>query len=294
MVPYNSKFWTVPPEQMTCGWLDGFVPVPSLPQLIEGTVDENKRTFGYNAHFWYPKKGGINQLPRALAQQVKRLHLSSPIIEISPLRKEVKTKRGDTVRYDTLISTVPLPELPSMIKGIPEAVRKAIKKLKWNSIFNLNLAIDKNDFHGRHWVYFPDKEVSFFRVGFFHNFSADAVPKGKSSVYAEVSYSKELPLDKTAITGRIFENLKEVGILTQGAGVLFQDINDIRYGYPIYDKNYQNAKDVIFRYLMGYNIIPSGRYGSWRYMSMEDVLWEGKLIADSSHKTHKNILYKHT
>src|SRR4030042_5019858 len=34
MVPYNTKFWTMPPQELTCEWLDGFFLVPSLCQLI--------------------------------------------------------------------------------------------------------------------------------------------------------------------------------------------------------------------------------------------------------------------
>ena len=42
MIPYNSKFWTVPPENLNCDWLEGFIPIPSLSQLIEGTIQEGK------------------------------------------------------------------------------------------------------------------------------------------------------------------------------------------------------------------------------------------------------------
>lgn len=38
MIPYNTKFWTLPPDKLTCGWLDGFIPVPSLDQLVKGAV----------------------------------------------------------------------------------------------------------------------------------------------------------------------------------------------------------------------------------------------------------------
>jgi len=47
MVPYNTKFWTVPPEELTCEWLDGFIPVPSLKQVIEGALKDRRKQFGY-------------------------------------------------------------------------------------------------------------------------------------------------------------------------------------------------------------------------------------------------------
>lgn len=280
MVPYNAKFWTLHPEKMSCAWLDGFIPVPSLDQLIEGTIRENKRTLGYNAHFWYPKKGGINQLALAFARGIKNIQTNCRVAGIDTAAKRIKTSRGETLEYDHLISTIPLPEFPCLAGGVPSPAASLFKRLRWNSVFNLNLGIDKNDDSGRHWVYFPEKELSFFRAGFFHNFSASLAPAGKSSLYTEVSYSRDYPLDKTAITGRIIRDLKKTGIVAKNDKIIFKDINDIKYGYPICDSRYLQVRDAITDFLKRDRIIPVGRYGSWRYMSMEEVIMDGKAAAD--------------
>lgn len=280
MVPYNTKFWTVSPKELTCEWLDGFIPVPSLNQIIKGTIEESKRLFGYNAHFWYPKIGGINQLPLALASSIKNIHTNCKIVEINLDKKEIKMASGNKERFDCLISTIPLPEMSGLIKKLPSEINASFKRLRWNSIFNLNLGIDRKDSSGRHWVYFPQEEICFFRAGFPHNFSSSLVPLDKSSLYVEVSYSKDKPIDKSGIVLRIKKDLRKVGILTQDDRICSQDINDIKYGYPIYDQNYQQARGEIVKYLRQNNIVPCGRYGSWRYMSMEDVILDGKAIAD--------------
>ncbi|MBL7196822.1 MAG: FAD-dependent oxidoreductase [Candidatus Omnitrophica bacterium] len=281
MVPYNSKFWTVSPQELTCEWLDGFVPVPSLSQIIDGTIEENQRQFGYNAQFWYPRRGGINQVPLALASRIKNIYTNCKITEINLRKKEIKIASGNKERFDFLISTIPLPEIPQVIKGMPEQIRSLFKKLRWNSIFNLNLGIDRKDNSTRHWIYFPQKELSFFRVGFPHNFSSYAASSDRSSLYAEVAYSENRSIDKSNIVLRIKEDLKQVGLLSGHDKVCAQNVNDIKYGYPIYDKNYREAKKGILKYLNQNNIIPCGRYGSWRYMSMEDVILEGKKVAES-------------
>jgi len=179
-----------------------------------------------------------------------------------------------------LISTIPLPEMPYIIKGLPKQAHALFKKLRWNSIFNLNLGINNKDCSGRHWIYFPQKELCFFRVGLFHNFSSYLAPLGKSSLYVEVAYSRERPIDKSKIILRIKEDLKKAGILTDNDRILVQDINDIKYGYPIYDAYYNQARQEILKYLTRKNIIPCGRYGSWRYFSMEDAILDGKRAAD--------------
>jgi protoporphyrinogen oxidase len=280
MIPYNTKFWTLPPSELTCEWLDGFIPVPSLDQVIEGTIKESDRQFGYNAWFWYPKKGGISQLPLALSAELENIHTGSTVTEIEPYAKTIKTDSGARERYDYLIYTLPLPEVGNLTRGADSEITSFCKRLKWNSIINLNLGIEKRDMIKKHWVYFPQKETSFFRVGFVHNFSANITPDGKSSLYAEVSYSEHKPINKKDIVQRIQKDLYDTGILSKDDRICLQDLNDIKYAYPIYDRNHREVTTQIFKYLYSNNIVPCGRYGSWRYLSMEDVILDGKRIAE--------------
>lgn len=280
MIPYNTKFWTLPPECMTCEWLDNFIPVPSLSQLVEGIVKESRKQFGYNARFWYPRQGGISEVPLAFAGQVKNIYTASSITEIDLIRKEIKINSGAKEKFDYLISTIPLPQMRYLIRGLPSNIAASLKKLKWNSVFNLNLGIGRKDTSGRHWIYFPQKENCFFRIGFPHNFSSCLVPPDKSSLYVEVAYSKDKPIDKNRIILQIKADLRKIGILSSGDKICAQDINDIKYGYPIYDANYNKARSQILVYLNHNNIIPCGRYGSWRYLSMEDVILESGEIAN--------------
>ncbi len=280
MVPYNFKFWTVHPKELTCDWLRNFIPVPSLKQVIDGAVALDKREVGYNTCFWYPKKGGINQLPLALAKQIKNIHINCSVKEIDLNKKIIRTDSGKTYEYDVLINTAALPEIPRLIKDIPREIQGSFKKLKWNSIFNLNLGVRKKDPLKRHWVYFPTNNLCFFRIGFPHNFSSNLVKRDQSSLYAEVSYSKLRPIDKSKILLRIESDLKKVGIISQGDKVLLRDVNDIKYGYPIYDHMYLQARGKITSFLKENKIIACGRYGAWQYMSMEDAILDGKRVAE--------------
>ncbi|MFN7169925.1 MAG: protoporphyrinogen oxidase, partial [Candidatus Omnitrophota bacterium] len=83
------------------------------------------------------------------------------------------------------------------------------------------------------------------------------------------------------IVFRAIKDLIRIGILKKEDQILVKDINDIEYGYPIYDFDYPQARENTLNYLKENNLISFGRYGSWRYMSMEDVLAEGKILAMS-------------
>lgn len=281
MIPYNEKFWTVPLNEMTFVWVDNFIPQPKPSEVIEGSLAENEYRFGYNATFWYPRKKGIGQLPQAFERQIRNISKNCSISAIDLKKKELNVQGKGKVKFDTLISTMPLPELAKIIRPLPGNIRAMFRKLRWNSIFNLNLGIEGGCQEGRHWIYFPHKEAVFFRAGFFHNFSDNIVPVGKSSIYTEVAYSKNRPIDKKKIIPRVINDLKACGILGKKNRVSVLDINDIKYGYPIYDKYYSQATQAIKKFLSANNIIACGRYGSWQYMSMEDAILDGKQAADT-------------
>ena len=281
MVPYNSKFWTFPLKDLTCEWLGGFVPVPSLKDLVGGTVADSQKAFGYNAIFWYPKKGGIEELPCALASQIKNIFTGCQVTGIDFKKKEVEIYNGNKEKYDYLIYTIPLPELSRINRLLPEDLHFAVSKLKWNSVFNINLGIEGQSRYDKHWIYFPQREIPFFRVGFFNNFSRGLSPAGKQSLYIEVSYSKARPIDKKNILKDVITCLNKVGVIYKSDKVCARDINDIKYGYPIYDKDYVSSRDAVRDYCLKNNVYLAGRYGSWRYMSMEDSLLNGKEIAQA-------------
>ena len=117
-------------------------------------------------------------------------------------------------------------------------------------------------------------------MGFFHNFSASLSPQGKHSLYVEVAHSKDRPIDKRTIVSRIIKDLCRVGLIASKDDICVQEIVDIQYGYPIYDHNYQTAREKIIQELGRYGLIPCGRYGSWKYMSMEDAILDGRSVAE--------------
>ena len=230
----------------------------------------------YNNFFWYPKKGGIEELIEGFSQNLNNINLNSQAKTIDLIKKKVVFKDGREESFVRLISTIPLPELGKMLTPLPDDIAENFKKLKWISIYNVNLGTKARPCPPRHWAYFSQRNIPFFRAGFFHNFSSCLAPTGRGAIYADVSYSKDRPIQKSIISARIIKHLRIVGIIDSEDEICCEHINDIRYGYPIYDKEYEQARKRILNFLSGNSIITSGRYGSWRYLSMEDVIIEAE------------------
>ena len=275
LIPYNKKFWAYPLEDMTADWTRGFVPVPTSSQVHNGAKDEKT---GYNHTFWYPKKGGIAALTKALSSGVRNIRTGCEVKEIDLSKKEIRLCSGGKEKFDYIISTIPLPELAHIIKDLPLKMRNLFDKLRWNSILNVNLGLNAESGFLRNWVYFSEPEFSFYRVGFYHTFSPHLAPLGRVSLYAEFAYPMHHMPNQERLIGLIKRDLKRSGLVVSVDSCV-QDINNIRYGYPIYDHNYQRSVKGLTDYLRSKHIFPCGRYGSWRYLSMSDTVLDGQKVA---------------
>ncbi|MBN3037905.1 MAG: FAD-dependent oxidoreductase [Candidatus Omnitrophica bacterium] len=280
MLPYNNKFWTVPAQRLTCEWVKNYIPVPTIKDVLNGTIAQSKKRFGYNAKFWYPLNGGIERLVLAFQKQIKgEIYTQHQVTQIDLDRKNVTFQNEKKLKFENLISTIPLPEMLKLIPRLPTKIKTALGKLRYSSIFCLNLGIARGNLSDKHWIYFPEKKFVFFRVGFPSSFSSEVVPQGKSSIYAEVSYSPNRPPDKEYLSDRILEDLAKAGILSCADAIEVCDPLDIKYGYIIYDHNYKANIKTIQEYLNQHHVYLIGRYGRWKYMAMEDAILDGKNIA---------------
>lgn len=278
MIPYNTKLWKIPLDELGYKWAERFIVIPTIKQIKENSINEKSKALGYNAFFWYPGKGGIEELTRGFSSGADSIALGCQATAVDLIKKVVTFKDGRKEKFNTLISTIPLPELGKIITALPEDVKVNFKKLRWVSIYNVNLGVKAKVWPGRHWVYFSQKSIPFFRIGFFHNFSSYLAPSGKGSLYVDISYSKDKPFCRREVGAQIRKYLITTGVIKYENEICCENINDIKYGYPVYDKNYTLAREKILNFLSRNNIISCGRYGSWRYLSMEDVILEAEKI----------------
>ncbi|MFH1245422.1 MAG: FAD-dependent oxidoreductase, partial [Candidatus Omnitrophota bacterium] len=280
MIPYNEKFWRVSLAELTYKGVDRFIVVPGIKDISKTWHGNVSQELGYNSCFWYPAQGGIETLAQAFSRDLPNLFCGCPVSEIDLSAKRIKLADGRQERFDCLVSTLPLPELSRIIVNLPADLGFQFKKLRWNSIFNLNLGIARKIDNPGHWIYFPGQEFAFFRVGCYTNFSSSLAPPDKSLIYVEVAYTADEPLNKEELEGRILRDLQKTGLLSPRDNMEICDPIDIRYGYVLYDFNHKAATETIQQYLNERNVFSIGRYGRWEYMSMEDVILDAQKAAE--------------
>lgn len=279
MIPFSKKMWTVHPKHLTLEWIDVRVPQPTAREVVAGALNLQKKEFGPNAQFRYPLNQGIQAVSNALASKVSSINLNKEVIKIDPKKKTIYFKSGKPVRYDKLISTISLPELAKIIKGIPLDIRKAARNLKCNSDFIINLGIDSPGLSSKHWVYFPEAKFPFLRISMPESLSPFTVPSGKSAVSVEVFYSQFKRINKKAIVQEVINGLTKARILQKNSKILFVKTRDIKYAYVIYTHDREKNVKIVHRFLKQNDIYPAGRFGEWKYLWMDEAILSGKKVA---------------
>lgn len=280
MIPYNNKLWTIHPRDMSCDWMNRFVPQPKLNDVIDGALRDKPSSVGYNANFLYPDQEGIEILPRAIASRVDNIQLETSLLHVDVDNRIATFSNGDEVAFTHLVSSMPLPELLKIIQPLPPEIAELASRLRWASVYNVNFGLVNAPISDKHWIYVPEPEFPFYRVGYITNFAEKMAPPHRQSIYTEVSYSKDRPLpDRESLVDRIIRGLLKMHVISDKSQVDLVQIFDIPYAYVIYDLAYAEVVPKIHEYLRAQGIYSIGRYGRWVYGSMEDALIEGRETA---------------
>ncbi len=272
--PYNEKLWKEKIYNITTSWAKKFVPIPDLEEILDSFLKKRLKDYGYNTYFYYPKNYGIQKLIDEIKSRLnnKKILTSLEVIKIDYKKKEIFFKHGNTyhtIKYDKLISTIPLPELLK-ITNFSSQIKNVSYNLKYSSVLCFNIVLNKPVLKGIHWIYFPDKDVIFYRLGCYHNISKFLVLPNYGSLYVEVGFKKNQKYDENKIFNQVVKDLIKTKIIFSEKQIVFYDILKIPYAYVIYDFYKDKVVPYILKFLKKNDIYSIGRYGEWKYSYMTE------------------------
>lgn len=282
--PYQEKIFAYPVEKLSASWTGRFVPQTSLKEMISGALAPKIDTqqIGYNAQFFYPKTGGIEYWIKKLHEQLQLpVYTDYTAVEINTIAKVVRFANGHEEPYKQLITTLPLDFLLSHLQEKTHtSLFKASQQLRCNSVINFNLGINRPDLSEKHWIYFPEKIYPFYRLGFPHNFAESMAPAGCSSLYGEFSHiGQSLEMTHSVLNAARTATKKLFKL--QDHEIVTEKIITIPHAYVIYDHWRDTNIDKLHAQLNHYAIYSVGRYGAWKYASMQEGVLDGKIIAET-------------
>lgn len=279
-LPFNQKFFKSDLTDMSYEWASWAIPRPSLREMVNGSLGLQESEFGYNIEFYYPA-GGIEDLPRAFAGRLSRpIETGVELTQVFPTEHQAELSTGERALYNKLITSLPLDQLLSRLSGAPAEIVEASKRLRVLSVVCVNLGIEGPPLSDRHWIYFPEPEFPFHRIGFYSN--AREIGPDKSALYLELT----LPGPVGPEAENSIRELSEQAVSAFTGMPLFDGARQrielvetmtIPHAYVVFDRFRAENLPRIFAYLREHDIEPVGRYGLWEYSTMEEAIRQGRL-----------------
>jgi protoporphyrinogen oxidase len=272
LIPYNEKLYALNLTALDADAMGRFFPHASVEEILRNA--DAPANDGYNATFTYPEGGAI-QYVEALARGVRgdRIALGERVLSIDRKAKVATTSKRQ-IGYDRLISSAPLVALLDMC-----GIDYDSGVLSHNKVQVFNLGFDSKGPTDVHWIYYPQRDLSFYRVGFYDNIFGS----NRMSLYVEVGlpWDAELSQDERgALKARVLADLQTCGVLHSQTLVASHDVLlDPAY---VHITTQSNSESAARRELLAAEDVHSiGRYGAWTYCSIEDNIVEARALADA-------------
>ncbi len=272
--PYNEKLYACDLRTLDKDAMGRFFPYANIKQIINNM--KKNEDISYNNTFLYPKNGAgsfINILYDKLDK--KKILLKTTIQSIDIKNKAVKTQNGDEYTFEYLINTAPLNHFLNLFNE--EKFTNLEQELSYNKVLVFNLGFNKKSkLVKEHWIYIPDKDCNYYRIGFYDNI----LNSDKLSMYIEIGYDKKANINVEEQLKLTLENLQKQNIIDKEM-ILEEHVAIIMDPAYVHINGETDKKVTKLKTeLNEHGIYTIGRYGAWTYCSMEDCMIEAKKLSE--------------
>ena len=281
--PYNEKLYACNLNSLDKDAMGRFFPYADLEQVIKNF--KGGYSGSYNSQFMYPKNGA-KIFVDALAQNINndKILLNEFVVAIDSAAKIAMTNLGREISYEFLINSSPLNKFLTLFKNRTDYTEVA-DNLSWNKVLVFNLGFSKKSWiTDIHWAYLPDKSVNFYRIGFYDNI----LDSDKLSMYVEIGLAADETADIEEQLRLTLENLKNIGVINEDNKLLSYSTIVMDPAYVHVDSKLENLKAVIKADFESHDIYSIGRYGDWKYCSIEDSMIDALSVADKLNSNNLN------
>lgn len=281
MLPYNRKLWARDLKQISTEWTSQRVAAPrgDVDRFLTSGGGGERKPLESDSWVGYPSQGGFEEMYRAFVPHVPEVQLRSEIVHIDPAARTAVTADDRTFRWNTLVSTIPLPELVGIINGVPRAVVDAAGRLEYISL-RVQLLLTAAPLETEiQRIYVSDPEIPPHKIAINHNSSDWLRQRPRHAIMAEVAYSEFKPVDFDQIAPRTIEALCDAGVLRSPSDIIWQDQLDVKYGYPVYTHARLELIAQVRDWLRQHDIHTIGRFGAWEYINSDACIVGGLRLA---------------
>jgi protoporphyrinogen oxidase len=199
----------------------------------------------------------------------QNIALQTALTDIDLRRRVATTDQGDEIEFEYLISSAPFDRLMAMT-----GLEYDPGVLTSNKVLVFNLGFDSKGYEEIHWIYFPERDYCFYRVGFYDNI----LRQPRMSLYVEVGLPTDAPIDEDATREQVLQDLRTAGIVDQQELVSHHSVV-LDPAYVHINSRSRELHASATRTLATRGVYSIGRYGGWTYCSIEDNIVEARELA---------------
>jgi protoporphyrinogen oxidase len=274
-MPYTEKYWSVPARELGTEWIGQRVRKADMREVLRGAFTTEKPNHFYAKEMRYPAKGGYRAFIEPLIAE-SDIRCDKRAVAIDPRSRTVEFADGTAVRYESLVSTVPLPRLVEMMPGAPQDVRQAAGSLFATTVDLVSVGFRKPDVSPSLWFYIYDRDIVAARAYAPGIKSPDNVPNGCSSLQFEIYSSPPHPqtMSPEEMKANTVAGLEKMGLATPDEIVVL-DHRRLDYGNVVFDLGMEERRTLAREWVEAQDVQVAGRFGEWDYLWSNQSLLSG-------------------
>ncbi|GAC1348789.1 MAG: FAD-dependent oxidoreductase [Vulcanimicrobiaceae bacterium] len=275
--PLNRKMWAHEPSELGSEWTS-HRSGSNTPNVTDARVRELLRSIvtrrdnpGWtdSTRVRYPARGGTGSIWTALGDRFKEHVMDGEdVTGIDERTKVIRFASGLRIRYERLISTLPLDVLIALL-DYNEDIAAFGAQLRYAQAGFVGFGFRGAPppvLRGVHSFHLPQSDIPCWRVTIPSNVAPGNAPCGDYwSMLCELSVPAGVEVDLSATSETILRKLRAYGLVPDASELVSRWSSSMQHGYPVPFI----GRDAILRRintaLLERDILSRGRFGGWKY-----------------------------
>ncbi len=300
---YSEKLWGIKCSELDADFAAQRIKKLSLSEAIKNALfgggSEKHKTLV--DQFAYPLKGTgqvYERMKKNIIINGGNVKLKTPIDSLLMKGRNVtgiKLASGEEIKYDQIISSMPITILISRMKDVPNDVVKANKTLRFRNTIIVYLLVESNKIFPDNWIYVHSSELKTGRITNFKNWVPEINNNKKETILAMEYWCFDeddfWKWDDEKYINLAKEEIVKTGLIKPNK---IKDGKVIRVPkcYPVYERGYKKPLVKVEKFLSSINNLQViGRYGAFKYNNQDHSILMGLFAAENIADNKKHDLW---
>lgn len=252
--PYNRKIWGRSLTDVPLAWLEGKLPMPTVPEIMEANISREGEMKMVHSSFWYPLHGG-SQFPVDVLAEGLDVRCN---VDVACMERRAGKWLVEGEEFDRVIYTGNARLLPETVCGECDlsSHAEAVKQLEYHGTTSVLCEIDKNPYS---WIYMPGGAHESHRIICTGNFSPYNDNRERST--ATVEFSRKMS------RGEIEQQLARIPFHPAYIAHHWEECT-----YPVQTGSTKGIIDGLKAALRPHGFYLLGRFAEWQYYNQDAAI----------------------